>query len=84
MKVNFELHIDDVEYHLNATLFDFGATSFHYEEGGYIEVIEGPEFTDIVLTDEDGNQWNPHGEQLETVEEVLYDWWYTAKEENTL
>jgi len=82
MKVELEIWIDDIEHTLNSTLYDFGAVD-HFTEDG-MEVLEGPEFVDISITDEDGNKWEPHGEQMEIMEDILYDWWYLAKEENRL
>ena len=86
MKVELEAVVEDIECNINATLFDFGVVIRHraYENEDEIEVLEGPEFKDIVVTDEDGNQWQPRGNQLELVDDLLRDWWYTEVEENRL
>ena len=87
MKLELEVYIDDVEYTLNAEMTDYGVVIRHrgtWDDPSEIEVVEGPEFENITLTDEDGNQWNPHGEQLEAMDEILRDWWYLEIEENRL
>ena len=89
MKVELEVFIDGLECTLNAEMTDYGVVIRHnwsredeHEDG--IEVVEGPEFALISITDKDGNQWNPQGKQLEEVDDVLRDWWYTEIEENRL
>jgi hypothetical protein len=82
MRVEFEIWIDDIEHTLDSTLYDFGAVVHHSEDG--MEVLEGPEFVDTSITDEYGNKWEPHGEQMEAMEDILYEWWYLEKEENRL
>jgi hypothetical protein len=85
MKVELEVYINDVEHTLGAEMIDYGVVNrFTCPTGdldGDFEVIEGPEFAGIVITDLDGNQWNPRGEELETMDDILRDWWYVEVEE---
>jgi hypothetical protein len=87
MKVELEIYINDVKHSLVAEMIDYGVVVRHKycrEDEDEIEILEGPEFAFITITDENGNQWNPHGEQLETMEDILRDWWYDEVEENRL
>jgi len=90
MKVELEIYSLGglyVEVTAVAKLYDYGAVSWGYEyEGGPLEmeIIEGPDFVEITLTDEQGNPWNTSEEILEEVEDLFYDWWYEAKLENRL
>jgi hypothetical protein len=88
MKVELEIYIKDVEHTLDAEMIDYGVvnrfTGPTEDLDGDFEVIEGPEFANIVITDLDGNQWNPHGEELETMDDILRDWWYVEVEEERI
>jgi hypothetical protein len=87
MKVELEVFIDGLECTLDAEMIDYGVVIRHrgtWDDPAEIEVVEGPEFALITVTDEDGNQWNPQGEQLEEVDDILRDWWYDEVEENRL
>jgi hypothetical protein len=66
---------------------DYGAVIRHPGSWDYqaeIEVVEGPEFENIKVTDEEDNQWRPTGAELDFIEQQLQDWWYTEIEENRL
>jgi len=89
MKV--ELHMFDYQRSsdlcITATMTDYGVVIRHPGSWDYqaeIEVVEGPEFEDIKVTDEEDNQWKPTGDELDFIEEKLQDWWYTEIEENRL
>lgn len=93
MKV--ELHMYDYqrssELCVEATLTDYGVVIRHPGSWDYqaeIEVVEGPEFENIKVTDEEDNQWRPTGAEpdflLDRIEQKLQDWWYTEIEENRL
>ena len=89
MKV--ELHMYDYqrssELCVEATLTDYGVVIRHPGSWDYqseIEVVEGPEFENIKITDEEDNQWKPTGDELDFIEQQLQDWWYTEIEENRL
>lgn len=89
MKV--ELHMYDYqrssELCVEATMTDYGVVIRHSGSWDYqaeIEVVEGPEFENIKVTDEEDNQWRPTGAELDFIEQKLQDWWYTEVEENRL
>jgi hypothetical protein len=87
MKVELELFIDGLDCTLNAEMTDYGVVIRHrgtWDDPAEIEVVEGPEFAIINITDWDGNQWSPQGKQLEEVDNLLHEWWYTEIEENRL
>jgi len=87
MKVELDVYSDDNEYTLNAEMIDYGVVIRHrgtWNDPAEIEVVEGPEFASITLTDEYGNQSTPHGGQLEILDDLLYDWWYDEVEEDRL
>jgi len=88
MKVQLELYINNVEHQLDAEMIDYGVVIRHTgtveDLDGDYEVIEGPEFAHITLTDEAGNQWSPHSELLESMDDILRDYWYQLVEDNLI
>ena len=87
MKVKLELFIDGLDCTLDAEMIDYGVVIRHrgtWDDPAEIEVVEGPEFALITIIDEDGNKWSPQGKQLEEVDNLLHEWWYTEIEENRL
>jgi len=80
--MNVEIQIydqDDKELSISAILYSYGVIKRYSQtadEPSDIEVLKDPIFRDILITDEDSKEWEPTGDQLESVEEQLYDWWY--------